>query len=339
MIGLFGLGRIDQYAKQRTLKLKAELKVHQGINVDAQKDNRQQTLLNMLDDIKKTKQRDMTTDTRMAVIRQKLRTGDELSEDELKYLKDNDQGLYAKAKRAQQMRAEVQEGLRRARTKEEAQRVVLEAQMKVSLEADMEAKYGSVDGAMAAKRSSAEDNLPSASSIVQESKELAEVKAGNESTEQAKPAAEAALNTNTNTNANINTNMDDNPDVTGKDDIKTDGSQVAKGLQKEIADMAKKVEFLEQAAQAKNADTPFDNKFIYMLRAIQNEWAKFQKTKDYDELPIDEWHRGQGKKHSAKKPYRPTALRTLHAVEAYQGAKTSLPSVGAFVDMVQSGLK
>lgn len=337
MIGLYGLGRINQYAKQKTLKLKAELKVHQGINVDAQKDNRQQTLLNMLEDIKKTKQRDMTTDTRMAVIRQKLRTGDELSEDELKYLKDNDQGLYAKAKRAQQMRAEVQEGLRHARTKEEAQRVVLEAQMKVALEADMEAKYGSVDGAMAAKHSSVEDNLPSASSIVQESKELAEAKAGNESAETAKPAAEAVLNANT--NVNVNTNTDDKSDATGKDDVKADGSQAAKGLQKEIAELAKKVEFLEQAAQAKNTDTPFDNKFIYMLRAIQNEWAKFQKTKDYDELPIDEWHRGEGKKHSAKKPYRPTALRTLHAVEAYQGAKPSLPSVGGFVDVVQSGLK
>ena len=46
------------------------------------------------------KEKDVSDDTRASIITQKLRRGQELSAEELKYLKEKDPDLYTKAKQA-----------------------------------------------------------------------------------------------------------------------------------------------------------------------------------------------------------------------------------------------
>ena len=141
-----GIGKIGDYVQRKELKVEAKYRLKTG------QDMKKQIQKQVADDIWRqmtTKVSKKTDEARIAGIKQKLRSGKELSASEMKYLKETDEDLYTKAKKAQETREELRSALKRAKTKSEARMALVQAQAKVSTEALLEAKSGSGAGASA----------------------------------------------------------------------------------------------------------------------------------------------------------------------------------------------
>lgn len=362
-----GVGRIGQYLQMKDLRLQAKTKIKTGQSLDAM---REQLRKNLTADARmaaqKTTQTDMTHTLRTTIIRQKLMRGRELSVEELKHLKENDPDLYAKARRAQQTRADLQQALKHARTKEEAQRAVAQAQLKIVSEMEMEARYGSPDGAMARVKASvnaapsaeagaaaaqAADAAPMDGAADESAAGSASMNAkveeagGDASMAEAVPGAqEAELGAagEGRSGAEGAAQGDGQPgeaDETGEAD-EADAAQEKKraaeekALAKETELAQQKEELKELAEQAKQADGSLPKeKFIFMLMAVMDEWKTFAGSKDYEELPEEAQQDEEGARvQGMKKPYRPTGMANVKAAEGY-GSPDALAETGGMLDV------
>lgn len=323
---LEGIGTIGSYLQLKDLRLQAKTKLRTGKSLKEQQAawNRQMTEQNLAAQ-KTKKKKDVSDDTRASIITQKLRRGQELSAEELKYLKEKDPDLYTKAKQAQETRAELQSALKRAKTKEEAQRAVAAAQLKVATQAMNESKYGSADAAMSGAMSAgvspagadaaagtvadmgasgaadvsgvsaaagATGISAAASAAAPEAGMPAPAAAGAETSAQgaASPAG-AAAGVQDAASAALHGGEAANglAAAAGKDT-----PQGAQALSERVAaqraerlsvQQANRAAGLDQLESAKNAKPPVDEKYLYMFAAIQDEWKKFVGSKDYDALP------------------------------------------------------
>lgn len=323
---LEGIGTISSYLQMKDLRLQAKTKLRTGKSLkEQQAEWRRQVTEQNLAAQKTKKKKDASDDTRTSIITQKLRRGQELSAEELKYLKEKDPDLYTKAKQAQETRAELQSALKRAKTKEEAQRAVAAAQLKVATHAMNESKYGSADAAMSGAMSAgvspagadaaagtvadmgasgaadvsgvsaaagATGISAAASAAAPEAGMPAPAAAGAETSAQgaASPAG-AAAGVQDAASAALHGGEAANglAAAAGKD-----APQGAQALSERVAaqraerlsvQQANRAAGLDQLESAKNAKPPVDEKYLYMFAAIQDEWKKFVGSKDYDALP------------------------------------------------------
>lgn len=323
---LEGIGTISSYLQMKDLRLQAKTKLRTGKSLkEQQAEWRRQVTEQNLAAQKTKKIKDASDDTRTSIITQKLRRGQELSAEELKYLKEKDPDLYTKAKQAQETRAELQSALKRAKTKEEAQRAVAAAQLKVATQAMNESKYGSADAAMSGAMSAgvspagadaaagtvadmgasgaadvsgvsaaagATGISAAASAAAPEAGMPAPAAAGAETSAQgaASPAG-AAAGVQDAASAALHGGEAANglAAAAGKDT-----PQGAQALSERVAaqraerlsvQQANRAAGLDQLESAKNAKPPVDEKYLYMFAAIQDEWKKFVGSKDYDALP------------------------------------------------------
>ena len=323
---LEGIGTISSYLQMKDLRLQAKTKLRTGKSLkEQQAEWRRQVTEQNLAAQKTKKKKDASDDTRTSIITQKLRRGQELSAEELKYLKEKDPDLYTKAKQAQETRAELQSALKRAKTKEEAQRAVAAAQLKVATQAMNESKYGSADAAMSGAMSAgvspagadaaagtvadmgasgaadvsgvsaaagATGISAAASAAAPEAGMPAPAAAGAETSAQgaASPAG-AAAGVQDAASAALHGGEAANglAAAAGKDT-----PQGAQALSERVAaqraerlsvQQANRAAGLDQLESAKNAKPPVDEKYLYMFAAIQDEWKKFVGSKDYDALP------------------------------------------------------
>lgn len=109
-----GIGKIGDYVQLKELRTEAKYRLKTG------QDMKKQIQKQVADDIWRqmtTKVSKKTDEARVAGIKQKLRSGKELSASEMKYLKETDEDLYTKAKKAQEARDELRSALKRAKTK------------------------------------------------------------------------------------------------------------------------------------------------------------------------------------------------------------------------------
>lgn len=342
-----GIGRIGQYLQMKDLKLQAKTKIRTGQSLDQMREElkKNQTIGARMT-TQKTKQADMTSGLRTSIIRQKLMRGRELSVDELKYLKDNDPDLYDKARRAQQTRTELQQALKRAKTKEEAQRAVAQAQLKVATEMQLENRYGSADGAMTNGSAAAGTATGMGEAATQSNNAAAsmdddlgaDVKADGAISSPAQARAHGVEGAAEGAQDAYAESMRGTQDARGADapknadgkDAGKEGGAVDKEQEKQLsaeakeqakadALMAKKEALKQLAEQAKTANGSLPKeKFIFMLMAIMDEWKQFTNSKDYEEMPEkmrkdDEKTRVQ----STKKPYRPTGMASIRTAEGY----------------------
>ena len=323
---LEGIGTISSYLQMKDLRLQAKTKLRTGKSLkEQQAEWRRQVTEQNLAAQKTKKKKDASDDTRTSIITQKLRRGQELSAEELKYLKEKDPDLYTKAKQAQETRAELQSALKRAKTKEEAQRAVAAAQLKVATQAMNESKYGSADAAMSGAMSAgvspagadaaagtvadmgasgaadvsgvsaaagATGISAAVSAAAPEAGMPAPAAAGAETSAQgaASPAG-AAAGVQDAASAALHGGEAANglAAAAGKDT-----PQGAQALSERVAaqraerlsvQQANRAAGLDQLESAKNAKPPVDEKYLYMFAAIQDEWKKFVGSKDYDALP------------------------------------------------------
>lgn len=367
---LEGIGTIGSYLQLKDLRLQAKTKLRTGKSLKEQQAawNRQMTEQNLAAQ-KTKKKKDVSDDTRASIITQKLRRGQELSAEELKYLKEKDPDLYTKAKQAQETRAELQSALKRAKTKEEAQRAVAAAQLKVATQAMNESKYGSADAAMSGAMSAGVSPAGTDAAVGT----VADMGASGAADVSGVSAAAGETGTSAAAAAAVPEAGTAAPPAAGAGgraqgvafplgaaakaqeadgQAAAAGKEAPQGAQAQIervatqraerlsAQQANRAAGLDQLESAKNAKPPVDEKYLYMFAAIQDEWKKFVSSKDYDALPesaLDALDPEEKRRHaSGKSPYRTTARQTLEAAEHYRlqgNSDTAGGTAGALVDL------
>ena len=305
------IGKISDYTSMWRLKKEANYRIRTGQAISL-RDGKQQIA-------EESRQRrpqsagtltKVTDTTRLAIISQKARSGKKLTPEELRLLKENDDALYQKAKKADDAREELKAALKRAKTKEAARRILMEAQLKVAIEA--------LSGSDAAALSPAAANAGGAASGeagAAAAADGASAPAGGASSfsDGAAPAALAGTGEAAAANAAPAANAADAASVqeapSGAAGAQTAGAESAAakdgahdGKAHDAAD-EKKPSFLEERLaalkasynramdeleNAKNAKCDFDDTYIIVLRALADEWREFTSSKAWEKLPENE---------------------------------------------------
>ena len=305
------IGKISDYTSMWRLKKEANYRIRTGQAISL-RDGKQQIA-------EESRQRrpqsagtltKVTDTTRLAIISQKARSGKKLTPEELRLLKENDEALYQKAKKADDAREELKAALKRAKTKEAARRILMEAQLKVAIEA--------LSGSDAAGLSPAAANAGGAASGeagAAAAADGASAPAGGASSfsDGAAPAALAGTGEAAAANAAPAANAADAASVQEAPSSAA-GAQTAGAESAAAKDGAhdgkahdaageKKPSFLEERLAAlkasynramdelensKNAKCDFDDTFIIVLRALADEWREFTSSKAWEKLPENE---------------------------------------------------
>ena len=299
-----GIGTLGSYLQQRNLQFKANYKISTGQEfrtaAEIKHDYRQQLVQNV------KASRDQANQLRTAFIKQELMNGRELSDEEMRFLKEQDPALYEKAKKAQDAREELRRELKRCKTQAQAQQAVVRAAMKVSSEAASELSAGQVMAAGGAGGSQA------AVPMTAGGKSAAAMDAG---------SVAAAIGTPT--NAGVEAAASGGLSAGGADiaaagsmtaapaAVSTSGVAAAAAGEMESSSQGTAVPAWN-AAGTDSAAPGSDTELLLMkLRALQDEWLRYSSRKEYDEMPFDEVERAKRERGG-----KTTAVRTHSGVLA-----------------------
>ena len=345
------IGRINDYAATWQLKKEANWRIKTGEAIslsDSKKQMAQEVRQNFP---KNTGAAAKVTDsTRLSIISQKARSGKKLTPEELRLLKENDEALYQKAKKADDTREELKAALKRAKTKEAARRILMEAQLKVAIEAlsgggDSAAMpsgasgAGSTGNAASAGEAAAKDGGAAANGA-------AAPEGGATSFSEGAPAALAGTG-----EAAPGAGHEAQAGAPGAGHEAQTGAQagaddaVSKGAGKEHDAIGeKKPSFLkERVAQlkesyaramaelenAKDAKPNFDDTYLIVFRALADEWREFTSSKAWEKLPENEREAKLRGKHGGSNNYgRQGADALLAMADSYKVAgKEEMPQL------------
>ena len=303
------IGTLHSYVHQKNLKFAAKYKQKTGqtivsssgnLKLDLKAANNQSLAEKMIQASQASK--DEYSKQRVSSIKQKLLAGRKISNEELGYLKKNDPELYKKAKKAEEAREDLKAALRKAKTKSEARQAVTAALIKASAEATAELN--------AAKGAAGIDGGAGASGINAAGYEAGQEIGG--------PNAEAIFGNNNNEPSMIRLNEQINTSAAeGSADVESIAAQEGAAIKQINSDISIAREVGAEAAKAESAnaaesinDKPENanssnqndfpkvgeggdisnsilEKFIMVVRAIEDEWITFSKSDDYKELAED----------------------------------------------------
>ena len=300
------IGTIGSYIKQKNLNFAANYKLKTGQRVVDANGNLQFAKSNMFDQmLKAQKKSDSEVDAaKISSIKQKLMSGKKLSTAEMGYLKEKDPKLYKKAKHAEEAREELKGELKKAKTKQEARQAVTQAMIKASAEASAElaafknsagAGGGEISGAGYQAGTEIGGNISGIETSAEETPSMIQVNEqisadGEEMTE---AAAEV-------------TKLEIQADQDTAEDIQQANSESAE---------AKENSPTEKTSSGKTTADDILEKFIMTIRALEDEWAEFAKSKKFTKLPEDY-------SKDSKKIINTANKKTLDAVTAYRNAMT-----------------
>ena len=348
------IGRINDYAATWQLKKEANWRIKTGEAIslsDSKKQMAQEVRQNFP---KNTGAAAKVTDsTRLSIISQKARSGKKLTPEELRLLKENDEALYQKAKKADDTREELKAALKRAKTKEAARRILMEAQLKVAIEAlsgggDSAAMpsgasgAGSTGNAASAGEAAAKDGGAAANGA-------AAPEGGATSFSEGARAAlagtgEAAPGAGHEAQAGAAGAPGAGHEAQAGAQAGADGA-VAKGAGKEHDAIGeKKPSFLEERVaqlkesyaramaeleNAKDAKPNFDDTYLIVFRALADEWREFTSSKAWEKLPENEREAKLRGKHGGSNNYgRQGADALLAMADSYKVAgKEEMPQL------------
>lgn len=360
------VGKISDYTATWKLKKEANWRIKTGQSIsltDSKKDFAEEARQRKPQTVGTLAK--VTDATRLAIISQKARGGKKLTPEELRLLKENDEALYQKAKKADDAREELKAALKRAKTKEAARRILMDAQLKVAIEAMEAAKSGagslpaaSANGAGGASspeagRAAANDSAAApegGASGFGDGAAPALAGAGEAAAAKAAPAAQAGQEAQGGAASANSSATSTNGSATS-----TNGS--AKGAQNGAAEKGaahdgkahdageKKPSFLEERVaqlkasysramdeleNAKNAKFDLDDTYIIVLRALADEWREFTSSKAWEKLPENEREAKLRGKHGAAGDYgrRGSADALLSLADSYKtSGKEELPQL------------
>lgn len=336
------VGKISDYTATWRLKKEANWRIKTGQSIsltDSKKDFAEEARQRKSQTVGTLAK--VTDATRLAIISQKARGGKKLTPEELRLLKENDEALYQKAKKADDAREELKAALKRAKTKEAARRILMDAQLKVAIEAMEAAKSGAgslpaasaggANGAGGASspeagRAAANDSAAApegGASGFGDGAAPALAGAGEAAVAKAAPAAQAGQEAQGGAASTNGSAASANGGATS-----TNGS--AEGAQNGAAEKGaahngkahdageKKPSFLEERVaqlkasynramdeleNAKNAKFDLDDTYIIVLRALADEWREFTSSKAWEKLPENEREAKLRGKHGAAGDY------------------------------------
>ena len=302
---------------------------------------------------------------RVSSIRRKLLSGKKISNEELGYLKKNDPDLYKKAKKAEEAREELKADLRKAKTKAEARQAVTRALIKASAEATAEIKAakgavggggigsgisGGVDGGNAAAgyQASQEIGGPNVESLfgnsanggnepsmvrlneqinattsegsVQEAaaQEGAILKDINNEVSAAREVGAEAAKAESANFANSEESINDKSDSSNQTDSNAQNN----------SDNSIKTSPFSNNNSSKFAMSSIMEKFIMVVRAIEDEWMEFSKSDEYKDMPedlFDEAETELNKKHKKKShSYKPVEKPNQQVIEMISAYRSSM---------------
>lgn len=281
------IGTIGSFIRQKNLTFAANYKIKTGQRIISVNGTLNFAKSNMFNQVASTKKKTVSAadKARLATIKRKLMSGKKLSEAEMNYLREKDPKTYKKAKYADDAREELKAELKSAKTKQEVRQAVMHAMAKVAAEASAEISSLQNGGAAGGVSAGGGMNFSGADFS-------GEV-----------PAV-------------------DSPDISADAEISIDANEeISADFQQatgEISEAANENLNAENpvAQDEEDSSSPLDiiDKFIMAIRAIQDEWAQFSKSDEYQDLPED-FSEGGVK----LKPFVPN-FKAADAVLAYREA-------------------
>ena len=360
------VGKISDYTATWKLKKEANWRIKTGQSIsltDSKKDFAEEARQRKPQTVGTLAK--VTDATRLAIISQKARGGKKLTPEELRLLKENDEALYQKAKKADDAREELKAALKRAKTKEAARRILMDAQLKVAIEAMESAKSGAgslpvasasdAGGASSAEAGRAAANNSAAApeggaSGFGDGAAPALAGAGEAAVAKAAPAAQAgqeaqggAASTNGSAASANGGAASTNGSAEGAQNGAAEKGAAHDGRAHDAGE--KKPSFLEERVaqlkasynramdeleNAKNAKFDLDDTYIIVLRALADEWREFTSSKAWEKLPENEREAKLRGKHGAAGDYgrRGSADTLLSLADSYKtSGKEELPQL------------
>lgn len=346
------VGKISDYTATWKLKKEANWRIKTGQSIsltDSKKDFAEEARQREPQTVGTLAK--VTDATRLAIISQKARGGKKLTPEELRFLKENDEALYQKAKKADDAREELKAALKRAKTKEAARRILMDAQLKVAIEAMEAAKSGagslpaaSANGAGGASsaeagRAAANDSASApegGASGFGDGTAPALAGAGEIAAAKAAPAAQAgqevqggAASTNGSADGAQNGAAEKGAAHNGK--AHDAGEKKPSFLEERVAQLkASYSRAMDELENAKNAKFDLDDTYIIVLRALADEWREFTSSKAWEKLPENEREAKLRGKHGAAGDYgrRGGADALLSLADSYKtSGKAEMPQL------------
>ena len=346
------IGKISDYTATWKLKKEANWRIKTGQSIsltDSKKDFAEEARQRKPQTVGTLAK--VTDATRLAIISQKARGGKKLTPEELRLLRENDEALYQKAKKADDAREELKAALKRAKTKEAARRILMDAQLKVAIEAMEAAKSGAgslpaasasgAGGASSAEagRAAANDSAATpegGASGFSDGAAPALAGAGEAAAAKAAPAAQAgqevqggAASTNGSTEAAQSGAAEKGAAHDGK--AHDAGEKKPSFLEERVAQLkASYSRAMDELENAKNAKFDLDDTYIIVLRALADEWREFTSSKAWEKLPENEREAKLRGKHGAAGDYgrRGSADALLSLADSYKtSGKEELPQL------------
>ena len=355
------IGKISDYTATWKLKKEANWRIKTGQSIsltDSKKDFAEEARQRKPQTVGTLAK--VTDATRLAIISQKARGGKKLTPEELRLLRENDEALYQKAKKADDAREELKAALKRAKTKEAARRILMDAQLKVAIEAMEAAKSGAgslpaasasgAGGASSAEagRVAANDSAAApegGASGFSDGAAPALAGAGEAAAAKAAPAAQAgqevqggAASTNGSAaSANGGAASTNGSTEAAQSGAAHDGKAHDAGekkpsfLEERVAQLkASYSRAMDELENAKNAKFDLDDTYIIVLRALADEWREFTSSKAWAKLPETEREAKLRGKHGAAGDYgrRGSADALLSLADSYKtSGKEELPQL------------
>ena len=282
------IGNVRSYAKMVNLKFAAKYRLRTGQSLVNSNGTLNFSTLGksssfvdkMMSAQKQTA--DAATKKRLAAIKKKLLNGKKLSNEEMGFLLKNDSKLYNKAKKAEEAREELKAALGRAKTKKEAREALMHAMMKASAEcsAELDAAKSRGGGGSAGGMSGFSGGGDMGMGIAISGDGGGVIDGGSVGLEGGSVGLEGGSISSEGDASleNVSTNeagaAENTSAVNGTSDQNTseDGQTSALGNTSSTDnDKMTKDDILE--------------KFLMIIRALEDEWAQFSKSKQYRELP------------------------------------------------------
>ncbi len=287
-----GIGRLHDYLRRSNLQKMASHKIATGESVDLNRTQGKSSFVTPATvSTAGTTKKSAADKMRMAAIRQKMKNGDKLSGEDMRYLKENDTALYRKARVIESAREELERDLKQARTKGEARLAMVRAAMKVSSEAAM-ADAG-VDGAVGAGTGGAAASggaegvaAPSAGS-----------NAGEAATKEAAPSALAAERHSGPAEGTHTAVAKETAEAAEKEvqeaiaaamKAATEVADAMARTEAENKDAKSTLDRLMDGEAADEADAAMPPTALLIIRALQKTWMAYINSDAYKDLPNDE---------------------------------------------------
>ena len=306
------IGNVRSYARMKTLKFAANHRLKTGQSLVSStgtlsfKQLDHSSLVNKMLSAQKNSGADAATKKRLATIKKKLLNGKKLSNEEMGFLLKNDSKLYRKAKAAEDARQELKEALSKAKTKQEARKALLNAKMKASAactaELDAASKAGAgAGGGVSTVGYEASGEVGGAVFSAPASTSNAPIDGGSmtETSAGGEPALIAVNNGVANADAQSS-------DAAKTDPLKNDPTKInsTDGLNKTSEDKDTKDDILE--------------KYLMILRALDDEWETYAKSRQYKSLPEDYDDRSKDGRLVEKDYDRDSTRRTNGGLSVFQ---------------------